>query len=159
MSDLPVLEPGVVTAIEDYFRSLQAHASAEQMLADVLTSDFQTGFVGGHMWTGEQGLRDFLSARSVFFDESHQLLQIFEVALEADGRVRARTRLRFFLRRLEPGAARSEEYTGDAFHTWIFDRGNGGTPWRVAAQLVDGFADLNGPAKRLFAMPQQGLNA
>jgi hypothetical protein len=26
-----------------------------------------------------------LSARSVFFDESHQLLQIFEVALEADG--------------------------------------------------------------------------
>src|SRR5215207_6448712 len=115
MSDTPVLEPGVVTAIEDYFRSLQAHASAEQMLADVLTSDFQTGLVGGHMWTGEQGLRDFLSARSVFFDESHQLLQ-------------------------------------------IFDRGNGGTPWRVAAQLVDGFADLNGPAKGLFAMPQQGLN-
>jgi hypothetical protein len=26
-------------------------------------------------------------------------------------------------------------------------------------QLVDGFADLNGPAKRSFAMPQQGLNA
>jgi hypothetical protein len=123
---MPVLEPGVVTAIEDYFRLLQAHASAEQMLADVLTSDFQTGFVGGHMWTGEQGLREFLSARAVFFDESHQLLQIFEVALEADGRVRARTRLRFFLRRLEPGAARSEEYTGDAFHTWIFDRGNEG---------------------------------
>jgi hypothetical protein len=85
MSDMPVLEPAVVTAIEDYFRSLQAHASAEQMLADVLTSDFQTGFAGGHMWTGEQGLRDFLSARSVFFDESHQLLQIFEVALEAMG--------------------------------------------------------------------------
>jgi hypothetical protein len=102
MSDMPVLEPAVVTAIEDYFRSLQAHASAEQMLAEVLTSDFQTGFVGGHMWSEEQGLRDFLSARSVFFDESHQLLQIFEVALEADGRVRARTRLRFFLRRLEP---------------------------------------------------------
>jgi hypothetical protein len=119
MSDIPVLEPAVVTAIEDYFRSLQPHASAEQMLADVLTSDFQTGFVGGHMWTGEQGLRDFLSARSVFFDESHELLQIFEVALEADGRVRARTRLRFFLRRLEPGAARSEEYTGDAFPSWL----------------------------------------
>jgi hypothetical protein len=30
MSDMPVLEPAVVTAIEDYFRSLQAHASAEQ---------------------------------------------------------------------------------------------------------------------------------
>jgi hypothetical protein len=104
---MPVLEPGVVTAIEDYFRLLQAHASAEQMLADVLTSDFQTGFVGGHMWTGEQGLRDFLSARAVFFDESHQLLQIFEVALEADGRVRARTRLRFFLRRLELHGVRS----------------------------------------------------
>jgi hypothetical protein len=39
----------------------------------------------------------------------------------------------------------------------MFERGNGRTPWRVAAQLVDGFADLNGPAKR-FAMPQQGLN-
>jgi hypothetical protein len=54
MSDMPVLEPAVVTAIEDYFRSLQAHASAEQMLADVLTSDFQTGFAGGHMWTGNR---------------------------------------------------------------------------------------------------------
>jgi len=40
----------------------------------------------------------------------------------------------------------------------MFERGNGRTPWRVAAQLVDGFADLNGPAKQRFAMPQQGLN-
>jgi hypothetical protein len=51
---MPVLEPGVVTAIEDYFRLLQAHASAEQMLADVLTSDFQTGFVGGHCGRGNR---------------------------------------------------------------------------------------------------------
>jgi hypothetical protein len=33
MSDMPGLEPAVVTAIEDYLRSLLAHASAEQMLA------------------------------------------------------------------------------------------------------------------------------
>jgi hypothetical protein len=38
MSDMPGLEPAVVTAIEDYLRSLQAHASAEQMLAAGLRS-------------------------------------------------------------------------------------------------------------------------
>src|SRR5262245_47249882 len=101
MTQHPVLEPSVVTAIEEYFRLLQAHASAEEMLAEVLTRDFRTGFVGGHMWDGPEGLREFLSARSVFFDESHELLQILEVGPEADGRVRARTRLRFFLRRRE----------------------------------------------------------
>jgi hypothetical protein len=40
----------------------------------------------------------------------------------------------------------------------VFDWGNARTPRRVTAQLVDGFTDLNGPAKRSFAMPQQGLN-
>jgi hypothetical protein len=28
----------------------------------------------------------------------------------------------------------------------------------VAAQLVDGFAALNEPARRLFSMPDKGLN-
>jgi len=29
---------------------------------------------------------------------------------------------------------------------------------RVAAQIVDGFADLNDNARRLFATPDRGLN-
>ena len=156
MTHHPVLEPSVVTAIEDYFRLLQAHASAEEMLAEVVTEDFRTGFGGGHMWDGREGLAEFLSARSVFFDESHELLQILEVGRQEDGRVLARTRLR-----LSPpprrGAARSEEYTGDAFHTWMFEPDRGRSRWRVAAQLVDGFADLNGPARQLFSMPETGL--
>jgi hypothetical protein len=155
----PVLEPSVVTAIEDYFRLLQAHVSAEQMLAEVVTEDFRTGFVGGHMWDGPEGLAEFLSARSVFFDESHELLQILEVGRQADGRVRARTRLRFFLRRREAEAARSEEYTGDVFHTWMFEPEGGRSRWRVAAQLVDDFADLNGPAQQLFSMRPQHLTS
>jgi hypothetical protein len=131
MTHHPVLEPSVVTAIEDYFRLLQAHASAEEMLAEVVTEDFRSGFVGGHMWDGPEGLADFLSARSVFFDESHELLQILEVGRQDDGRVLARTRLRFFLRRRDAGAARSEEYTGDAFHTWMFEPDRGRSRWRV----------------------------
>jgi hypothetical protein len=110
------------------------------------------------MWHGREGLMEFLTARSVFFDESHQLLQILEIKREADGRISARTRLRFFLRSREAGAALSEEYTGDAFHTWLFEADGGGSRWRVAAQLVDGFADLNGPARKLFSMPETGLN-
>ncbi len=30
--------------------------------------------------------------------------------------------------------------------------------WRVAAQLVEGFEDLNENARRLFGTPAQGLN-
>jgi hypothetical protein len=116
------LEPDVIDAIEAYFTSLQSHASAEQMRADVLTDDFETGFVGGFMWKGLDGLRDFISSRSVFFDEDHDLVQILEVGPADGGRVRARTRLRFFLRRVEPGSAR-EEYTGEAFHTWLLQPG------------------------------------
>jgi hypothetical protein len=151
------LEPHVVDAIEAYFTSLQSHASAEQMRADVLTDDFETGFVDGLMWTGLDGLRDFIAARSVFFDEDHDLLQILEVGAADGGRVRARTRLRFSLRRIDPGAARSEEYTGEAFHTWLFQPEASG-PWRVAAQLVDGFAAMNEPARRLFSTPEEGLH-
>jgi hypothetical protein len=33
-----------------------------------------------------------------------------------------------------------------------------GSQWRVAAQLVERFDDLDENAKRLFATPQQGLN-
>jgi hypothetical protein len=31
-------------------------------------------------------------------------------------------------------------------------------PLRIAAQIVDGFADLNDNAERLFATPDKGLN-
>jgi hypothetical protein len=98
------------------------------------------------------------AAAEVFFDESHELLQILEVGRQTNGRVRARTRLRFSLRSREAGAARSEEYTGDAFHTRMFEPDGGRSRWRVAAQLVDGFADLNAPAQQLFSMPETGLN-
>ena len=48
----------------------------------------------------------------------------------------------------------SEEYTGDCFHTWRVRRVDG--RWRVAAQLVERFADLNDNAERLFATPRRG---
>ena len=33
------------------------------MVEQVLTDDFETGFIGGHVWSGIDGLRDFLSQR------------------------------------------------------------------------------------------------
>src|SRR3712207_5947737 len=107
-----ILEPLVLTAIEDYFRLLQAHVSADEMIAQVVTEDFETGFVGGFMWRGRDGLADFLATRSVFFDESHEILQLMAVERTSQDQVQARTRLRFFLRRREPDAAVSEEFTG-----------------------------------------------
>jgi hypothetical protein len=50
----------------------------------------------------------------------------------------------------------SEEFTGKCFHTWrvrLVD-----DDWRVAAQMVERFTDLNDNAKRLFATPDEGLN-
>jgi len=152
-----ILEPLVLTAIEDYFRLLQAHVPAQEMLAQVLTEDFETGFVGGFMWRGPDGLADFLGTRAVFFDESHEILQLMDVERTSDDGIRARTRLRFFLRRRDPQAAVSEEFTGQAFHTWLFRRDPTGSTWRVAAQLVDGFALLNDNAAALFAAPREGM--
>ncbi|MHA6793855.1 hypothetical protein ACVGVM_10145 [Pseudonocardia bannensis] len=51
----------------------------------------------------------FLDARSVFFDESHELLQLIDTTCPGTGIITVRTRLRFFLRRHEPPAAKSEE--------------------------------------------------
>ncbi len=60
-----------------YLDALQAHPSAEQMLADeVVTRDFETGFVGGFIWQGPDGLADFLSQRDGFFDERHDIRAI-----------------------------------------------------------------------------------
>ena len=58
-----------------------------------------------------------------------------------------------FLAAPAPG---DELFTGTAFHTWLL-RNDGGR-LRVAAQIVDGFADHNDSATRLFARPDQGLN-
>ena len=157
MSDKRSLEPMVIDTIEKYFQYLQSHATAEVMLAGILTHDFETGFVGGHMWRGHSGLVEFIESRSVFFDESHEIIQILDVAQVSESMISARTRLKFFLRRVLTGAARSEEFTGEAFHTWRFAC-VGASSWRVDAQLVDGFAALNENAAALFAVPSEGLH-
>ncbi|MPY56321.1 hypothetical protein [Streptomyces spongiae] len=154
-----VLEPVLIDTIERYFTLLQAHVPAEEMLTGILTEDFGTGFEGGYVWQGEAGLRDFLRERSVFFDESHEVLQILDIRQEAPGSITARTRLRFFLRGREAGAARSEEYAGEAFHRWRLRRRPRDGRWCVAAQIVEGFAALNTPARRLFAAPAKGMRA
>ncbi|MGW6732833.1 hypothetical protein [Streptomyces sp. NPDC055013] len=153
-----LLAPVMMDTIERYFVALQAHASAEVMLDEVLTPDFRTGFVDGHVWEGGDGLRKFLRARSEFFDESHEIQQISDPDPLPGGRWGARTRLRFFLRRRQPAAAVSEEFTGLAFHHWEFQPGQRPSEWRVAAQMVEGFAQLNDNARALFAQPESGLN-
>jgi hypothetical protein len=148
-------EEGLRKVLGEYLRILQRHPSAEEMMDRILTGDFETGFVGGHLWKGIEGLRDFLSQREGFFDERHQIDEVLE--READGdEVSARTRLNFFLRRWESPSPVSEEFTGNCFHAWRVRRV--GEEWRVAAQLVERFADLNDNAARLFATPEEGLN-
>jgi hypothetical protein len=157
MTDAHILEPTVLDTIERYFELLQAHAPAQEMTQRVLTADFETGFVNGYLWRGPDGLAAFLADRSVFFDESHEILQLMDINQPAPDTISARTRLRFFLRRREPPAAVSEEFTGQAFHTWRLRREPPENHWRVAAQLVDGFAMLNSNAAALFSAPAQGL--
>jgi hypothetical protein len=145
----------LVAVLQHYLTILQAHPSAEVMMGEILTDDFETGFVGGHLWKGLAGLRDFLRQRGGFFDERHTI----ETLLGRDGagaELGARTRLRFFLRSWTPPSPVSEEYTGTCDHRWRVRLV--GSQWRVAAQLVERFDDLNENAKRLFATPQQGLN-
>ena len=122
---------------------------------EVLTEDFETGFVGGHVWRGLEGLRDFLSQREGFFDEKHLIDELVSRG-EANGDVEAHTRLHFFLRRREAPSPVSEEFTGSCFQMWRV-REIGGD-WRVAAQMVERFADLNENSERLFATPDEGLN-
>lgn len=143
-------------AMERYFALLQAHASAERMREDVLTDDFRTGFVDGLIWEGDQGLREFLAARSDFFDESHTVEQMSTPEQLPDGRVQIRTRLHFFLRKRTGNAPVSETFTGKAFHRWEFAPDADGR-WRVGAQLVEGFAALDDNARRLFSQPASGL--
>ncbi|HKA95357.1 MAG TPA: hypothetical protein VKD66_03750 [Streptosporangiaceae bacterium] len=157
MTEPRILEPTILDTIERYFELLQAHAPPQEMTRRVLTDDFETGFVDGYVWRGPDGLAAFLADRSVFFDESHEILQLMDITQPAPDAISARTRLRFFLRRREPQAAVSEEFTGQAFHTWRLRRLPPRGEWRVAAQMVDGFAMLNDSATALFAAPTEGL--
>ena len=145
----------LVALLQHYLTILQGHPSAETMMKEILTEDFETGFVGGQIWSGIDGLRDFLSQREGFFDEKHTIDELLE-RTDGDGRIEARTRLHFFLRSWKAPSATSEEFTGTCFHTWRV-RQIGGS-WRVAAQLVERFDDLNENSERLFATPEEGLN-
>jgi hypothetical protein len=142
--------------LAEYLGLLQRHPTAEEMMAAVLTEDFETGFVGGKLWKGIDGLRDFLSQREGFFDEHHEVKDVLESDSPSPDEVHARTRLEFFLRRWEAPSPTSEEFTGSCFHTWRLRREP--DRWRVAAQIVERFADLNDNSKRLFATPDEGLN-
>jgi hypothetical protein len=143
----------VRAALQAYFRVLQSNPSAEEMRPSVVTDDFRTGFAGGYMWQGPDGLRDFLAARAGFVDEQHDVDEVLEREDLPTGEVRIKTRLRFSLRQPQD----DKLLTGTAFHTWLLHRDAAGK-LRVAAQLVDGFSDLNDNAERLFARPDQGLN-
>jgi SnoaL-like domain len=145
----------LVALLQRYLTILQGHPSAEEMMSEILTEDFETGFIGGHVWHGLDGLRDFLSQREGFFDELHTIKELRERSDSDDG-IEARTRLSFFLRRWEPPSPVSEEFTGTCFHTWRVREVDG--EWRVAAQMVERFADLNENSERLFATPEEGLN-
>jgi SnoaL-like domain len=145
----------LIAVLQRYLTILQGHPSAEEMMAEILTEDFETGFIGGHVWRGIDGLRDFLSQRAGFFDERHTIEELLE-RRDGDDAIEARTRLRFFLRRWESPSPVSEEFTGACFHTWRVRAVDG--EWRVAAQMVERFADLNENAERLFATPESGLN-
>jgi hypothetical protein len=142
--------------LAEYLGLLQRHPSAEEMMATVLTEDFETGFVDGMRWKGLEGLRDFLSQREGFFDERHEVKDVLESDSPSPDEVHASTRLEFFLRRWEAPSPTSEEFTGSCFHTWRLRREP--DRWRVAAQIVERFADLNDNSKRLFATPEEGLN-
>jgi SnoaL-like domain len=154
MASAPISEDQLREVLAEYLTILQRHPSAEEMMAAILTEDFETGFVGGHLWKGLDGLRDFLSQRDGFFDEHHEVKDVLELE-RSDGGAEAKTRLEFFLRGPEGPDKPSREYTGSAFHTWRVREVDG--KWRVAAQLVDGFADLNDNAADLFSTPDEGL--
>lgn len=91
-----------------------------------------------------------------FFDEVHTIDQLVARGEAENGDLEAHTRLRFFRHRWEPHSPVSQVCTGTAFHAWrvheVDDR------WRIAAQMVERFGDLNDNAHRLFATPDDGLN-
>jgi hypothetical protein len=155
VADRTLTDDELRALLQEYLTILQGHPSAEEMMEAILTPEFETGFIGGHLWRGLDGLRDFLSQRDGFFDERHEIDELLARGGDGD-ELTARTRLHFFLRRWEAPSPVSVEFTGTCFHTWrarhTDDR------WRVDAQLVERFEDLNENAARLFATPDEGLN-
>jgi hypothetical protein len=145
----PPSESEIRTLLARYFDLLQTHASAEEMRARTVTSDFESGFVSGLRWNVE----DFLAARAGFVDERHEVGVIANVTSTSADEVHFESRLKFFLR--DPGSG--EELTGVAFHAWRLRQTAPGE-WRVASQLVVRFEDLNESAARLFSTPDEGLN-
>jgi hypothetical protein len=145
----------LVEVLQRYLTILQGHPSADRMMEETLTEDFETGFVGGQIWKGIDGLREFLSQRDGFFDERHTIEELLGRG-EASGDLTAETRLNFFLRSWAPPSPTSEEYTGKCLHSWRVREVDG--EWRVAAQLVERFEELNDNSQRLFATPDEGLN-
>jgi hypothetical protein len=145
----------LVALLQRYLTILQGHPGAETMMEQILTDDFETGFVGGHLWSGLEGLRDFLSQRAGFFDELHTIDELLD-RRDLDDGIEARTRLHFSLRSWEAPSPVSKEFTGTCFHTWRAREVAG--QWRVAAQLVERFDDLNDNSRELFATPDEGLN-
>src|SRR5262249_4843763 len=151
--DVQPSDSEIRAALQAYFRALQSNPTAEEMRRTVVTDDFETGFTDGYKWRGLNGLEDFLAARAGFVDEQHDVDEVIARQDLPSGETRLKTRLKFSLRQ----PSRNELFTGTAFHTWLLRRDDTGR-LRVAAQLVDAFADLNDNAKRLFAMPDEGLN-
>jgi hypothetical protein len=92
---------------------------------------------------------------SGFFDEKHTIEELLERG-EEDGDLTAKTKLNFFLRSWKAPSPVSEQYTGKCIHHWRVREVDG--DWRVAAQMVERFEDLNDNSKRLFATPDEGLN-
>jgi hypothetical protein len=154
--DTRFTKPQLRAELAEYLSLLQRHPSAEEMMAAVLTKDFETGFEHGLIWKGIEGLRDFLSQRDGFFDERHTVKDVLALEQHARDEIRARTRLEFFMRRWEAPSPTSDEFTGSCFHQWRLRREP--DRWRVAAQIVERFQDLNDNARRLFATPDEGLN-
>jgi hypothetical protein len=110
----------------------------------------------GVRWKGIEGLREFLSQRDGFFDEKHTVKDVLAMEEASGGEIRARTRLEFFLRRWEAPSPTSDEFTGSCIPHWRLRRAP--DRWRVAAQIVERFEDLNDNSERLFATPDEGLN-
>jgi hypothetical protein len=149
-----VTERDARAAFEAYFDALsRPDVTVERMLDEIVTDDFETGFAEGYRWRGRNGLRDFLAARAGFVDERHDVREVLEIEDSSRSEARVRTRLEFRLG--QPSS--NEQLPGAAFHTWLLRRDVAGR-LRVAAEIVDGFDDLNEPAARLFSKPEQGLD-
>ena len=98
MSDAPPSQEQIRDTLAAYLGLLQRHVGAEEMMSQILTDDFETGFVGGHIWKGLDGLRDFLSQREGFFDERHEVKDVLDVAARSDDEVEVKTRLDGWIR-------------------------------------------------------------